>query len=108
MPNIGAVLKHEIAADARERHPEIAQALTTDTPKQTLGGFATSKALAIARIGRWRPARLAETPKSGGLTVRRFTRRNKKNNHALMCFSVGSVFRHLMAVSTPYPIDVPN
>jgi hypothetical protein len=40
-------------------------------------------------------------PETCGLTVRRSQRRNKIGTQILMCFSVGSVFRHLMAVSAP-------
>src|SRR5450759_5221474 len=39
-------------------------------------------------------------PGTCGLTVRRSRGRNKNNNQVLMCFSVGSVFGHLMAFNT--------
>jgi hypothetical protein len=38
-------------------------------------------------------------PAARGLTVHRFRSRNKNPNQVFMCFSVGSVFGHLMAVN---------
>ena len=40
-------------------------------------------------------------PGTCGLTVRRFKRRINANDQVLICFPVGSVFGHLIAVNAP-------
>jgi hypothetical protein len=47
-------------------------------------------------------------PETCGLTVRRSKRRINARNQVLICFSVGSVFRHLMGLNAPGRSDAPT